>query len=100
MGHTRITRHAQYRCRTRGISEEAVAAALDYGRHRHRSGADHYIIGWREVRYWAKRGVDISRHASVRVVCVDGAVLTTYRNRPRHKLGYGHHGSRYERGLS
>lgn len=77
-----LTRHAAYRCVTRCISIAAVDAAMDYGNCRHGRGAVIYILGWREVRYWQERGIDLSRWEGVEVVVAhDGQILTTYRNR-------------------
>ena len=77
-----LTRHAACRCHTRGISFAAIEAALLYGRHRHARGADVYVLGWREIRQWARSGVDITRWHGVQVVCANGGqVLTVYRNK-------------------
>jgi len=84
-----LTLHATQRCQTRGIPKTAVEAAIDYGRHFYARGADHYIIGWREVRYWAEFGIDLSRFRGVQVVCASGGeVLTTYRKRRSGRLGH------------
>ena len=50
-----LTRHAIDRARTRNIPNQAIEAAIDYGKHRAIRGADIYTIGWREVRFcvWA-----------------------------------------------
>jgi len=85
--HDTLTHHAAHRCRTRGISTEAVEAAIDYGMHRAIRGADIYTIGWRQVRFHAKRGVDLSRWEGIEVVCAhDGRILTVYRNRNPHAM--------------
>ena len=84
-----LTHHATQRCHTRGIPETAVDAAIDYGSHFYARGADHYIIGWREVEYWAKFEIDLSRFRGVEVVCASsGQVLTTYRKRRGGRLGH------------
>ena len=78
----RLTRHAALRCQNRGIPAAAVEAALDYGQHRAERGADFYVIGWREIRYYRALGVDLARWEGVEVVCAhDGRVLTAYRNK-------------------
>ena len=77
-----LTHHAIDRSRSRGIPTEAIEAALDYGKHRAIRGADVYTIGWREVRFFAERGIDLSRWEGIEVVCAhDGRVLTVYRNK-------------------
>lgn len=88
MANTELTYHARLRCHTRGIDKQAVSAAVDYGTHRYSRGADHYVIGWRDVRFWAERGVDIARFEGTAVVCAaDGRVLTTYRKRRSASIG-------------
>lgn len=77
-----LTLHATHRSRNRGISTDAVEAAMEYGKHRAIRGADIYTLGWREVRFYGERGIDLSRWEGVEVVCAhDGRVLTVYRNR-------------------
>lgn len=91
--HESLTFHARRRARLRGISEAAIDAALDYGQYRALRGADVFTIGWRDVRYWAERGIDLSRWLGVEVVCARcGDVLTVYRNRnPRALRDRPHH---------
>jgi hypothetical protein len=77
-----LTLHATERSRSRGISTEAIEAAMEFGKHRAIRGADIYTIGWREVRFHAERGVDLSRWEGIEVVCAhDGQILTVYRNK-------------------
>ncbi|MCA9713254.1 MAG: DUF4258 domain-containing protein [Myxococcales bacterium] len=80
-----FTQHASLRCRTRGIPREAVEATINFGKHRAVRGADVYVIGWREVQFFASQGLDLSRWRDIQVVCShDGNVLTAYRNRNPH----------------
>jgi hypothetical protein len=77
-----LTEHARRRMDARRIAAEAVAATLRFGRRVHVRGAVIYAIGKREARKWARRGVNLSRHEGLQVVCShEGAVLTVYRNR-------------------
>lgn len=77
----KLTLHATDRSRTRGISTEAIDAVMEYGKHRAIRGVDVYTLGWREVRFYAQSGLDLSRWEGVEVVCAhDGQILTTYRN--------------------
>ena len=79
---TILTHHAHARSRTRGISQEGIAAAFDYGRLRSIRGADVYTLGWREVQHYSRLGVDLSRWSGIEVVCAhSGEVITVYRNR-------------------
>lgn len=77
----RITRHALQRSRERGIPLTAVQAVIDFGHPRSIRGAEIYMIGWRDVRFYRECGLDLSRFEGIEVVCShDGAVLTVYRN--------------------
>lgn len=68
--------------RPRGVSPAALAAVLTYGRMAHVRGADVYAIGRKEVRHYAKDGLDLSSFDGVQVVCSpDGRILTVYRGR-------------------
>jgi len=79
---TMLTAHAAERMRTRGLSSSAVMAAILYGRVVHVRGADVHAIGRREVEWYSREGVDLSRFEGIQVVCsLEGAVLTVYRNR-------------------
>ena len=83
-----LTRHAAERARDRGIPIDAVDAAIDYGQHRSIRGADIYTLGWRQVRFHARRGLDLSRWTGIEVVCAhNGSVLTVYRNENPRALG-------------
>jgi hypothetical protein len=77
-----LTLHALDRSRTRGIPEDAIEVALEFGKHRGIRGADVFTLGWREVRLCAERGIDVSRWEGIEVVCAhDGRILTVYRNK-------------------
>ncbi len=77
-----MTRHAQYRSRTRHIPLTTIEAVLTYGRVRRDRGAEIYTLGWREVRRWAEHGIDLTRVEGIEVVCTNGGrVITVYRNR-------------------
>ncbi len=83
-----LTRHAAERARNRSIPIDAVDAAIDYGQHRSIRGADIYTLGWRQVRFHARRGLDLSRWTGIEVVCAhNGAVLTVYRNENPRAFG-------------
>ena len=77
-----LTVHARRRSRARGIPTDAIEAVLEYGRHRAIRGADVFTLGWREVRFHARRGIELSPWEGVEVVCAhDGQILTVYRNK-------------------
>jgi hypothetical protein len=76
-----LTRHALQRCLSRRIPTAALEAAFDYGLCRFTRGAVVYTLGWREVRCWARRGVELSRWEGIEVVVGhDGRIITAYRN--------------------
>jgi hypothetical protein len=87
-----LTQHARGRIRKRGLSEEAVALTIQFGRLVYVRGAQIFALGRREVRrLLEEQGVDLSRYEGVQVVCSEkGDIITTYRNRdfrglrPRH----------------
>ncbi|MGE3540004.1 MAG: DUF4258 domain-containing protein [Candidatus Tectimicrobiota bacterium] len=90
---TMLTYHAQRRMHTRGLSHDAVAAALTFGRRIRTRGAEVHVIGRKEVKQYLQYGIDLSPFAGVQIICAsDGAILTVYRNqnfrqlRPRTRL--------------
>lgn len=79
---TMLTEHAAERMSTRGLSSSAVTAAIAYGRVVHVRGADIIAIGRREVEWYSREGIDLSRYEGIQVVCSpEGVILTVYRNR-------------------
>lgn len=88
-----LTKHARKRMNSRGLSDDAVTAALMYGRLTRTRGSEIYAIGRKEINKFKTIGIDLSNFDGVQVVCSsDGAVLTTYRNRDFRKLRpYRHH---------
>lgn len=97
-----LTKHARKRMQSRGIGEESIFAAVDYGRTYYARGAVFKVIGKKEIARYADQA-DLSELHGVHVVMAqDGAVLTTYRNRrfrradfrkprfrPHRNLGFG-----------
>ena len=77
-----ITKHAERRMRARRISDSALSAVLTYGRAVFVRGAGIYAIGRKEVEVYQRQGIDLAAFEGIHVVCsLDGAVMTTYRNR-------------------
>lgn len=83
----KTTAHARWRKQQRGISDEAIRTAIDWGREFPvGNGRTGFFLGRREVRLASLTGDDLRTHART-VVIVDGTnlVVTTYRaSRPRH----------------
>ncbi|MBL9042735.1 MAG: DUF4258 domain-containing protein [Myxococcales bacterium] len=91
-----LTAHAHHRMRARGVSQTALQAVLIYGRMAYVRGAEVYAIGRKEVRRYAREGMDLSRFNGVQVVCApDGRILTVYRGRHLKGLrsGASRHGN-------
>lgn len=77
----RLTRHARERMKLRGIGEQGIDLAFHFGRIVFTRGAVVYAIGRKEVARARERGLDLTAMEGLQVVCADGHVLTTYRNR-------------------
>lgn len=76
-----VTDHAHTRMNERCIPDEAVLAALEYGRVVHTRGARIHVIGRKEVERFRHDGVDLEDCEGVHVVCTtDGVVMTVYKN--------------------
>ena len=76
-----LTRHAEDRMAERGVSREAVEAALTYGRLVREDGRQAFVIGRKEVALFAEgceneEGVDLSAFEGVQVCVADQHVVT------------------------
>lgn len=91
-----LTDHARQRMSQRGISLDALSAAVHFGRISvERGGAEVFLVGRKEVVQAYSQGFDLSPYEGVQVVCsMHGAVLTAYRaqrrRRQRHKTRLVH----------
>ena len=82
MIYTSHTLHARKRMTDRRISETALSAVLEFGRMVYVRGAKIYVIGRKEVRAFLRKGIELADFEGIHVVCsLDGAIMTTYRNR-------------------
>jgi len=82
-----LTRHASTRMQQRGIGRDDVKAALNFGRRIHAKGLTFYVVGRKEVRHFAVKGVDLTELEGLQVlVSEDGSVVTTYRSRDLHSI--------------
>lgn len=85
-----LTDHARARMSQRGISGDAVLAALCHGRSAHVRGAEIFAIGRAEILRAGRHGIDLAGYEGVQVVCaLSGAILTVYRNRDLRGLRPG-----------
>lgn len=79
-----LTDHALIRAAQRGVSLEDIERVMAYGTCIHHRGADHYMMGGREVELHAQKGRDLKELEGYRVVCSPvGVVLTVYRQTRR-----------------
>ncbi len=77
-----LTQHALSRMDSRGISLDAVQAAVLYGRKVYTRGAEIRAIGRKEVKRLLSQGIDLRDYEGVQVVRgPDGGIVTVYRNR-------------------
>ena len=82
-----LTKHACTRMQQRGISLDAIDAALAYGRAIHAKGLTFFVIGHKEVRKFSAQGVDLDAVAGIQVlVSSEGSVVTTYRSHDIHAI--------------
>ena len=95
-----LTIHATSRIHARRLGEDAVEAAILYGRVVQTRGADIYAIGRREVERARRQDIDLARFEGVQVVCDHGAILTAYRNRDFRGLRTGGRPCRLKRAVT
>lgn len=77
-----LTEHARLRMSQRGIRRDDLADVLRLGRCRHTRGARFYFVGRKEVRRYARQGLDIRRLKNLQVLLSPKSddVITVYRN--------------------
>ena len=80
-----ITTHAQVRMSQRGISKDAMAVVLKYGRRVHAQNVIVYFFGKKEMKRHLTPGQHASKWAAVRDIHVlvspaDDTIITTYKN--------------------
>jgi len=77
-----LTDHASLRMSQRGIRRDQLAAVLRFGRCRHARGARFYFVGRKEVRRYARSGLDLRPLENLQVLMAprSDAVITVYRN--------------------
>ena len=79
-----LTRHAEVRMSTRGISEHAIDLAVNICRPMYSKGAEFYFIGKKLVKKFIDVVPDIEKYEGLVVVVNSkgsSAVLTTYKNK-------------------
>lgn len=89
-----LTHHASQRMSQRGLSMQAIATTLKYGRLANVRDAHIYAIGRREVKHQGE--IDLRPYEGIQVVCTpDGSVLTAYRS---HNFSNLRHDGQRDRG--
>lgn len=87
---TPLSDHARLRLQQRGIRRAALEATIAYGRRLVRGGTVLRILGQKEVKRWAKKGVNLSDYVNLVLVCGhDDTVITVYRT-PKLSVRAGH----------
>ena len=77
-----LTRHAWQRMGRRGISAARIRRVLEYGRVMYSRGCLVHVVGRKEVKRFARDGVELSDVEGVHVVCSRcDKVVTVYRSR-------------------
>ena len=79
-----ITNHAQVRMSQRGITKDAMAVVLKYGRRVHAKNVIVYFFGKKELRRHLKTGQNASKWTAFRDIHVlvsptDESIITTYK---------------------
>lgn len=96
-----LTKHASTRMQQRGISLDAIDAALTYGRTIHAKGVTFFVIGHKEVQKFSAQGIDLDAVAGIQVlVSSDGSVVTTYRSHDLHSIKSSPRAQRHVRAMS
>ena len=73
--------HAQRRMQQRGITSEMIMLTEQFGRIRYAKGAQHYIVGRKEVAEAAAQGQDLRSCNGMHLVLSSrGQIITVYRN--------------------
>ena len=80
-----ITTHAQVRMSQRGISKDAMAVVLQYGRRVHARNVIVYFFGKKEMKRYLKPNQNASKWTAFRDIHVlvspsDDTIITTYKN--------------------
>lgn len=77
-----LTEHARVRMYERGVTHQALCAAVYFGRAVSVRSAEILAIGRNEVRSCWRDGIDIAPYEGIQVVCgSNGAIMTVYRNK-------------------
>jgi len=79
-GSIRMTRHATERQLKRGIPDEQLHLAIDFGRRVHGSGVEVYFLGRKDIPPWIDHRMAWKIEGTVVVMSPEDDVITTYRN--------------------
>lgn len=83
----RLSKHARVRLDARGVSMDALEAALRWGRRGWSQGALRYRLDRRSVDTARRQGVRVDAHEGTTVILSpSGLVLTIWRNRQPHRI--------------
>lgn len=86
----KFSKHATMRCQQRGLRDEAVDFALNYGEEYYAGkGAKAYFLGKRSVsEAWRKYGINLDRWRDIAVIIADDTVIVTVQHVSRPKRSW------------
>ena len=80
-----LSEHALKRMSQRGITNEVILMALQYGRIIYAGGCRCYVIGRKELEHYSDRGVQLNAAEGIHVLVASANdseyIITVYRNR-------------------
>ena len=82
-----LTEHARVRMYERGVTHQALCAAVYFGRAASVRKVEILAIGRNEVRSCWREGIDIAPYEGIQVVCChNGIIMTVYRDKCLRRL--------------
>ena len=79
--------HALTRMAQRGFNDDQIALVLKYGRVIYAKGIVFFVVGRKEVAFFAKQGVDLRAVEAIQLLTKpNGVLITVYRNHDLKKI--------------
>jgi hypothetical protein len=75
------TKHAAERQSKRGILDQQMGLAMDFGQRFHGTGVEYCFLGRKDIPEWIDPWYAERMDGTVVILSRDGVVITTYRNR-------------------
>ncbi len=81
------TTHALTRMAQRGFNDQQIALVLKYGRVIYAKGVVFYVVGRKEVAFFAKKGIDLRDVEAIQLLTKsNGVLITVYRSHDLKKI--------------